>query len=134
MQTLQPKEWKRPSGYSNGIKVQGEMIFVAGQVGWNKNSEIVSENLVDQVRQALENIVTVLEVAEAKPEQIVRMTWYLIDLKEYRSLSKEIGFVYREVIGKHYPVMSLFQVSDLLEEGAKVEIEATAVKTTDNDQ
>ncbi|MFQ6104991.1 MAG: RidA family protein [Candidatus Glassbacteria bacterium] len=127
MEILQPEGWIRPSGYSNGIKVEGEMIFVAGQVGWDEDCHFVSDNLTDQVRQALINVVTVLEEGNAKPEHIVRMTWYVTDIEEYRSSKKEIGSIYRDIIGDHYPAMSLFQVSALFDEGAKVEIEATAV-------
>ncbi len=127
MEILQPKGWKRPSGYSNGIKAEGEMIFVAGQVGWNQDREFVSNKLPDQVRQALENVVAILKEGHAKPQHIVRMTWYMADLDEYRSAARELGTIYREVIGDHYPAMSLFEVSRLYDEGAKVEIEATAV-------
>lgn len=127
MEILQPKGWKRPSGYSNGIKAEGEMIFVAGQVGWNQDREFVGSKLLDQVRQALKNVVATLNEGHAKPQHIVRMTWYVADLDEYRSAAKEVGTIYREVIGDHYPAMSLFEVSRLYEEGARVEIEATAV-------
>ncbi len=127
MEILQPKGWKRPSGYSNGVKAEGEMIFVAGQVGWNQDREFVSNKLSDQVRQALENVVAILKEGHAKPQHIVRMTWYMADLDEYRSAARELGTIYREVIGDHYPAMSLFEVSRLYDEGAKVEIEATAV-------
>ena len=131
MKILQPEEWKKPSGYSNGIQVKGEMIFVAGQVAWNKDSEIVNNSLIDQVRQCLQNVVRILAEAKAKPEHIVRMVWYLINLEDYRNSLQEIGIVYHEEIGRHYPAMSLFQVSALLEARAKVEIEATAVLPMD---
>lgn len=127
MEILQPGDWKRPSGYSNGIKVAGELIFVAGQIGWNKDQDLVSKNLEGQVRQALENIVTVLREAGARPEHLVKMTWYVVDLDKYRSAMPEIGEIYREVIGKNYPAMSLVEVKGLLEENALVEIEAMAV-------
>ena len=127
MEILQPDGWKRPSGYSNGIKAEGKMIFVAGQVGWDENYAFVSDALTDQVRRALENIVTVLDKGKAKPEHIVRMTWYVTDIEEYRSVKKELGTIYREVIGEHFPAMTLFQVANLVDEGARVEIEATAV-------
>jgi enamine deaminase RidA (YjgF/YER057c/UK114 family) len=127
MEILQPEGWRKPSGYSNGIKVEGKMIFVAGQVGWNEDCIFISDKLQDQVRQALENIVTILDQGNAKPEHIVRMTWYVTDIEEYRSTKKELGTIYREIIGNHYPVMTLFQVSSLVDEGALVEIEATAV-------
>ncbi len=127
MEILQPERWRRPSGYSNGIKAEGEMIFVAGQVGWNADCRFTSDSLPDQVRQALENIVAVLDAGNARPEHIVRMTWYVTDIDEYRSEKKELGRIYREVIGDHYPSMTLFQVASLVDEGARVEIEATAV-------
>ena len=91
MEILQPKGWKRPSGYSNGIKAEGEMIFVAGQVGWNQDREFVSNKLPDQVRQALENVIAILNEGHAKPQHIVRMTWYVADLDEYRSAAREVG-------------------------------------------
>lgn len=127
MEILQPAGWKKPSGYSNGIKAEGEMIFVAGQVGWNEDCRFESDDFLDQVRRALGNIVSVLATGGAGPEHIVRMTWYVTDVVEYRSVKKELGEVYREVIGEHYPAMTLFQVASLVDEGAKVEIEATAV-------
>lgn len=127
MEILQPDGWEKPSGYSNGIKAEGMTIFVAGQVGWNEGCHFESDNLTDQVRQALENIVAVLKKGHAKPGHIVRMTWYITDIDEYRSAKKEIGKIYREVIGNHYPAMTLFQVASLVDEGARVEIEATAV-------
>lgn len=127
MDVLQPDGWAPPSGYSNGIKASGDLVFVAGQVGWNKDGEISSDDLVEQVRQALENVVAVLEVGGARPEHIVRMTWYVTDLEEYRAAAKEVGRVYRQMMARHYPAMSLFEVSQLFEESARVEIEATAV-------
>jgi enamine deaminase RidA (YjgF/YER057c/UK114 family) len=127
MEILQPAGWMRPSGYSNGIKAEGEMVFVAGQVGWDERCRFVSDRLADQVRLALENVVAVLAEAKARPDQIVRMTWYVTDVETYRSQQREIGKIYREVIGDHYPAMTLFQVAALVDEGAKVEIEATAV-------
>ena len=127
MEILQPEGWPRPSGYSHGIKTEGEMLFVAGQVGWDEQRRFVSDDLAEQVRRALMNIVAVLERGNAKPEHIVRMTWYVTDIGEYRSMKRELGRVYREVMGDHYPAMTLFQVAALVDEGAKVEIEATAV-------
>ncbi|MEE9271202.1 MAG: RidA family protein [Candidatus Krumholzibacteria bacterium] len=127
MDILQPPGWKRPSGYSNGIKAEGETVFVAGQIGWDENCQLVGDSFTDQVRQALANVVAVLGSGGAKREHIVRMTWYVADLDEYRSSKREVGRIYREVIGDHYPVMTLFEVSRLYDEGAKVEIEATAV-------
>jgi len=127
MKVLQPEGWPRPSGYSNGILAEGRMVFVAGQVGWNTRNEITSERLADQVRQVLENIVSILSTGDAEPEHIVRMTWFVTDLDEYRSSSREIGKIYRSVIGDHYPAMTLVRVAGLLEDGAMVEVEATAV-------
>ncbi|NOZ43209.1 MAG: RidA family protein [Alphaproteobacteria bacterium] len=127
MEILQPPGWPRPKGYSNGIKVRGDMIFVAGQVGWDEKEEINSEALEDQVRQALKNILSVLAEANAGPEHIVRMTWFVTHKQEYLDKQKQLGRVYREVMGDVYPVMSLIHISGLIEAGAKVEIEATAV-------
>lgn len=126
MERLQPPGWARPKGYSNGIKAEGPFIFVAGQVGWDANQNFQSDSLVDQVRQALENVVDVLAEGGSGPDKIVRMTWYIEDKNAYLAATREIGEAYRDVIGDHYPAMTLFQVDELLEEGAKVEIEVTA--------
>jgi enamine deaminase RidA (YjgF/YER057c/UK114 family) len=134
MEILQPAGWKRPSGYSNGIKAEGKMVFVAGQVGWDEEGRFVGDGFIDQVRQALRNIVAVLREAGARPEHIVRMRWYVMDMEEYRSARVEVGGVYRDVIGEHYPAMSLFQVVKLVDDGARVEIEATAVIPGDEQQ
>lgn len=123
---IQPEGWKRPRGYSNGIAAQGEIIFVAGQVGWNEREEIVSDDFAEQAAQALRNVVAVLHAAGAKPEHIVRMTWYVTDKREYSAAAKRVGEAYKTIIGDHYPAMTLVQVADLLEDGAKVEIETTA--------
>ncbi len=127
MKVLQPANWKRPRGYSNGVEVTGRTVFVSGMVGWNAQEEFTSTDLAGQVRQALTNIVEVLAEANAKPTDIVRMTWYLIDKKEYLNSAKEIGAAYREIIGRHFPAMTVVQVSGLLEDKARVEIEVTAV-------
>ncbi len=127
MQILKPPHWPRPSGYSNGIMAQGRVIFVAGQIGWDKNNTLQNDALVDQVRQALENTLAVLAEAGAGAEHVTRMTWYIVDKQEYLANLKEIGQVYREIMGKNYPAMALLQVSALLEDRAKVEIETTAV-------
>lgn len=127
MKIIQPEGWKRPRGYSNGIVASGEQIFIAGQIGWNEHEEIVSPDFVAQTAQALRNVVAVLHAAGARPEHVVRMTWYVTDKREYAARAKEIGAAYREIIGEVYPAMTLVQVADLLEDGAKVEIEATAV-------
>ena len=127
MQILQPPDWPRPKGYSNGIAAQGTMVFVAGQIGWDRNEYILSDNLAEQVRQTLLNTVAVLAEAGAGPEHVTRMTWYILDKQEYRSSLKDIGRIYREIMGKNYPAMAMVQVSALIEEQAKVEIETTAV-------
>lgn len=124
---IQPDGWKRPRGYSNGIAAKGEQIFVAGQIGWNEREEIVSADFVEQTAQALRNVVAVLHAAGASAEHLVRMTWYVTDTREYAARAQEIGAAYRAVIGSVYPAMTLVAVAALLEDGAKVEIEATAI-------
>ncbi len=124
---LQPKNWLAPKGYSNGIVATGRQVFVAGQIGWNKDAMLVSDDFVAQVEQALSNVVQVLAEGGGEPRHLVRLTWYLIDKSEYVVRQKEIGFVYRRVIGRHFPAMAAVVVAGLIEEGAKVEIEATAV-------
>ena len=126
MQILQPAGWTKPRGYSNGIAAEGRMVFVAGQIGWNAEGEFESDEFVDQVRQALSNVVAVLAEAGAAPEQITRMTWYVVDKQQYLTAAREVGAVYREIIGDHYPAMTLV-IAGLLEDRALVEIEATAV-------
>jgi len=127
MKILQPPSWARPKGFSNGVAAKGEMIFVSGTVGWDAEGKFVSNEFVGQARQALKNIVEILAEAKAKPEHITRMTWYVVDKKEYLAASKELGAVYREIIGHHYPAMTAVQVMALIEDQAKVEIEVTAV-------
>jgi len=124
---LQPTGWARPRGYSNGISAQGRIVFVAGQIGWDAQCRLVSDGFAAQADQALRNVVTVLAEAGARPEHIARMTWYVTDKQEYLAASKAVGQAYREIIGAHYPAMTAVQVSALIEDGAKVEIEATAV-------
>jgi enamine deaminase RidA (YjgF/YER057c/UK114 family) len=124
---LQPQGWAKPAGYVNGVSAQGRMIFVAGQIGWNQDSKFDSDDLVDQIRQALTNIVAVLACDGGKPQHITSMTWYFRDKREYLARLSEIGGVYRDVIGKHYPAMTAIEVSNLIEDRAKVEIQATAV-------
>ncbi len=124
---LQPKGWPRPRGYSNGIVADGRMVFVAGQIGWNESQTFVSDDLVEQLRQALQNTLAVLAEAGAGPEHVVRMTWYVISKRDYLGRSEEIGEVYRALMGKHFPAMAVVEVSALMEERAKVEIETTAV-------
>lgn len=127
MQILQPPGWSRPRGYSNGILARGQLVFVAGQIGWDAQCRFQTSELAGQVRQALENVVAVLAQAGARPEHIARMTWYVTDKREYIAAYSGIGAAYREVIGPHYPAMTAIQVAALLEDQAKVEIEATAV-------
>jgi enamine deaminase RidA (YjgF/YER057c/UK114 family) len=127
MDLLQPANWKRPKGYANGVAARGRTIFVSGMIGWDAQGKLVSKDFVEQVRQTLKNIVHVLAEARAKPEHIVRMNWYVMDKKEYIGAYKELGKVYREIIGSHYPAMTAVQVIGLIEDGARVEIEVTAV-------
>lgn len=127
MRFLQPPDWARPKGYANGVAARGGMVFVSGIVGWNKECRFEVRDFTGQVRQALQNIVEILAQANARPEHIVRMTWYVVDKEEYLGANKEIGAVYREVIGRHYPAMTVVEVAGLIEEHARVEIEVTAV-------
>jgi enamine deaminase RidA (YjgF/YER057c/UK114 family) len=124
---LQPQGWPRPKGYSNGMMAQGRQIFVAGQIGWDSAGRFASPTLAGQVKKALENILAVLAEADAKPEHVVRLIWYVTSRDEYHAELREIGAAYREVMGKHFPTMSVVQVVALMEKEAKVEIEATAV-------
>jgi enamine deaminase RidA (YjgF/YER057c/UK114 family) len=124
---LQPAHWANPKGYSNGIETRGRQIFLAGMVGWNGDCQFLSDDFIAQCRQALQNIVDTLACTDAKPEHLVRLIWYVKDKKEYLARQHELGKTYQEIMGKHYPVMTLIQVSDLLEDRARVEIEATAV-------
>jgi enamine deaminase RidA (YjgF/YER057c/UK114 family) len=124
---VQPDEWPRPRGYSNGIAAQGEQLFIAGQIGWNERGEIVSSDFAEQAAQALRNIAAILHAAGGLPEHLVRMTWYVIDKSAYLAASQRVGEAYREILGAHYPAMTLVQVAALLEDGAQIEIEATAV-------
>lgn len=127
MQILQPPNWAKPRGYSNGVASSGQLIFISGQVGWDANCQFTSTDFVAQSRQALHNIVAILAEAGGKPEHITRLTWYVVDKQEYLAAGKALGAVYREIIGKHYPAMSAVQVVALMEDMARVEIEATAV-------
>jgi enamine deaminase RidA (YjgF/YER057c/UK114 family) len=126
-QILQPAGWAPPRGYSNGVAVRGRHIFLAGQVGWDARQQFVSDEFAGQVRQALQNIVALLAEAGARPEHLVRLTWFVTSRDEYDAQLREVGAVYREVIGRHFPAMSVVQVTALMEARAKVEIEATAV-------
>jgi len=127
MKILQPPNWPRPKGYAYGVAARGNLVFLGGVVGWNAQGQFASNDFMTQVRQALLNIVEILKQAQAAPEHIARMTWYVVDKNEYLSAAKELGVVYREVIGRHYPAMTVVEVSGLIEASARVEIEVTAV-------
>lgn len=128
MKTLLPPGWPRPKGYANGLVApKGVTIYLGGQVGWNVNEEFETDDFAGQFKQVLLNIVAILKEADAKPEHIVRLTWFIGDKQEYLSSLKEIGAAYREIVGAHYPAMSVIEVSGFIEDGAKLEIEATAV-------
>ncbi len=124
---LQPPDWPRPRGYANGIAARGTQLFIAGQIGWDAQQQLVGRDVVSQTAQALRNMLAILAEAGARPEHVVRLTWYLTDLDAYRESGREIGAVYRELMGSHYPAMSAVQVAGLVETGAVVEIECTAV-------
>ncbi|MGM0535058.1 MAG: RidA family protein [Pseudomonadota bacterium] len=126
-QLLHPSHWKPAVGYANGILASGRSLFVGGQIGWNAAQQFESDDFVAQVHQALSNIVAILEEADAGPEHLVRLTWYVTDKREYLDRLKEVGGAYRDVLGKHFPAMTMVQVAELVEDRAKVEIEATAV-------
>ena len=127
MKILQPAAWPRPRGYSNGVMASGKTVCVAGMIGWDAQCQFQTDDFAGQVRQALENIVAVLNEAGAKPEHIVRMTWYVTDKREYLAAAREIGQAFRETIGSFSAAMTAVQVSALIEDRAKVEIEVTAV-------
>jgi enamine deaminase RidA (YjgF/YER057c/UK114 family) len=127
MQVLQPPGWARAKGFSNGIVAQGKLVFIAGQVGWTPHGEWKNPSFAGQFRQALQNILDVLREADGRPEHIVRLTWYVIDKHEYLASLKEVGVAYRDLMGRHYPTMAVVQVSGLVEDEARLEIEATAV-------
>jgi enamine deaminase RidA (YjgF/YER057c/UK114 family) len=127
---LHPRGWKLAKGFSNGVVAEGRMIFLAGQVGWNAEQRFESTDFVAQARQALANIVTLVAEAGGGVEHITRLTWFVLDKQEYLLRLRELGDVYRGVIGKHFPAMTLIQVGALVEDEAKVEIEATAVVPT----
>lgn len=126
MKVLQPAGWPRPRGFANGVACDGTMVFVSGQVGWDAGGRFAN-GFEGQVRRALENVAAVLAEAGARPEHIVRMTWYVTDKAEYLANQREMGIAYRDIIGRHFPAMSVIAVSALVEDLAKVEIEATAV-------
>ena len=127
MKHLHPPGWVPAKGYANGVAARGTQIFVGGQIGWNAQQQFESDDLVAQTRQALINVLAVLNEAGGRAEHIVRMTWYLVDKRDYLARAAEIGAVYRELLGTHYPAMTAVQVAALIEDRAKVEIECTAV-------
>ena len=127
MEILQPPGWARAKGFSNGIAASGTLVFIAGQIGWTGECKWEARDFAGQFRQALSNVIAVLKEAKGKPEHIVRLTWYVLDKKEYGAALKEVGAAYRELMGKHYPTMAVVQVSGLVEREARLEIEATAV-------
>ncbi|WP_342722923.1 RidA family protein [Bradyrhizobium sp. B097] len=127
IEILQPEGWAKPIGYANGVAARGKQIFIAGQIGWNGQCVFESDDLVAQIGQTLRNIVAVAAAGGAGPEHIVSMTWFLLDRKEYSARLKEIGAVYRDVIGRRFPAMTAIQVAGLIEDRAKVEIQAIAV-------
>ncbi len=127
MQVLQPPGWPRPKGYANGVVTRGRQVYIAGMIGWDAEGRFSSDDFAAQARQALQNIVAVLQEAGGRPEHIVRMTWYVVDKREYLAAGREIGAAYRELIGAYNAAMSAVEVKALMEDRAKVEIEATAV-------
>ena len=127
MQILQPPGWARPKGFSNGIAANGRLVFVAGQVGWTGQGEWKESSFSGQFRQAMANVLEVLGLAGGRPQHIVRLTWYVLDKDEYLASLREVGLAYRELMGRHYPTMAVVQVSGLIEDQARLEIEATAV-------
>lgn len=126
-QKIEPDGWPRASGYAHGVVAEGRYLAIAGQIGWNERHELVGNDFLGQAGQALRNVVTVLRAAGGEPADLVRLTWYVTDKREYADNAAALGAAYREIVGTHYPAMTLVQVADLLEDGAKVEIEATAV-------
>ena len=127
MKILQPPGWARANGFSNGISCSGKLVFIAGQIGWSGQGVWEARDFAGQFRQAIKNIISVLHEAGGKPEHIVRLTWYVLDKKEYLGALKDVGAAYRELMGRHYPTMAVVQVGGLVEDQARLEIEATAV-------
>ena len=124
---LQPAGWATPKGYANGSAAEGRLVLVGGQIGWNGQCRFETDDLVGQVRQTLQNVMAVLTEAGARPEHVVSMTWYLLDKKDYLARLREIGQVYREIMGRHFPAMAAVEVAALIEDRAKIEIQAMAV-------
>ena len=131
MKKLHPPGWAEPRGYANGIVAEGRLVFVAGQIGWDESATFRTHDFVGQVRRCLENVLAVLAEAGVGPEHVVRMTWYITDREEYLSNLESMGRVYRELMGRHFPAMTMVEVSALIEPEAKVEVEATAVVPPD---
>ena len=127
LKVLAPKDWLPPKGYANGVVADGRQVYIAGQIGWDRQQRFVSDGFTEQAEQALRNIVAILAEAGGAPEHVVRLTWYVVDKREYLSAGRDLGAAYRRVFGKHYPAMSAVQVTALMEDRARVEIEATAV-------
>ena len=127
MTILHPPGWPRPKGYSCGVSAQGTIVMISGQIGWDANNVFTAHDIAGQVRQALQNVVTILAEAGGRPEHIARLTWYVTDKHEYVAAQREIGAAYRAVLGKHFPAMSVVAVTALVEDAARVEIEATAI-------
>ncbi|MFZ5710787.1 MAG: RidA family protein [Pseudomonadota bacterium] len=124
---LHPARWKAAKGYANGVSAKGRMVFTGGLVGWNADQEFETDDFAGQAAQALRNVVEVLAAGDARPEHLVRLTWYVTDRREYLGSLRELGAAYRDIIGRHFPAMALVQVAALVEDRARVEIEATAV-------
>ena len=127
LETIQPAGWATPKGYANGMAGSGRTLFVAGQIGWNASNQFETDDFVGQVRQTLANVVAVVQAAGGGPEHIASMTWYFTDKREYLSALKAIGAVYREIMGNHFPAIAAVQVTALMEDRAKVEIQAVAL-------
>ncbi len=127
MEILQPPGWPRPKGYSNGVAASGRMVFVAGQIGWDEKGDLAAPDMLGQFKKTLENTLAVLAEAGAGAENVVRMTWYLTDRAEYLGAAREFGAVWRQLMGRHYPAMAVVEVAGLMEPGARIEIETTAV-------
>jgi enamine deaminase RidA (YjgF/YER057c/UK114 family) len=127
MKILQPPDWAPPKGYANGVAARGTLVFVGGQIGWNAQQSFESDDFIEQARRALQNVVAVLAEAGARPEHVVRMTWYVVNRREYLDNLRALGGVYRAVMGRHFPAMTAVAVSALIEQRAKLEIEVTAV-------
>ena len=127
LQRLQPPDWAEPKGYANGIAARGTLVFVGGQIGWNAQQQFETDDFIGQCEQTLRNILAVLHAAQASPQHMVRMTWYVVDRNEYNARLKELGDIYRKILGKNFPAMTCVEVSGLMEARAKVEIEVTAV-------